>query len=146
MAAGNTGGDPLEKVLIAIGMVREEIAGLRTDLIGKTTAAIPVGSPTRVSAAAGQGAPLKAAYTSSFKPVMLRSERYLVNLNTGHAYQRKENGSQGEWAGIFHRTGGPKGGPWVNSSVPEPNTNEIEGGKRKFTRKHKRRHMKTRKH
>jgi hypothetical protein len=61
------------------------------------------------------------ASSSEFKGVMVGGKRYLVNLESGHCYNRMADGSQGDWAGIFHRTGGPKGGPYVDDSVPEPN-------------------------
>jgi hypothetical protein len=63
---------------------------------------------------------------SEFKGVMVGGKRYLVNLESGHAYNRGADGSQGEWAGIFHRTGGPKGGPWVDDSVAEPTADDDE--------------------
>jgi hypothetical protein len=55
-----------------------------------------------------------------FKGVMLGGSRYLVNLATGHCYRREADGSQGDWAGLFHRTGGPKNGPWIDETVAEP--------------------------
>jgi hypothetical protein len=68
----------------------------------KSTPVVPVAA---APAAAGQ-----------FKPVLLVGVRYLVNMESGHAYYRNEDGSQGDWAGIFSRT--PK--PHVDTSVPEP--------------------------
>jgi hypothetical protein len=76
---------------------------------------------------------------SEYKPVMILSERYLVNMATGHTYHRNSNGSKGAWAGLFKKD--PK--PRIDTSVPEPT---FGGGKRKSTRKHKQRHMETRKH
>jgi hypothetical protein len=66
------------------------------------------------AAAAGQGV---STLNSSFKPVMISGNRYLVNLTRGNAYHRHKNGSIGNWAGIFSRT--PK--PYINTSVPESN-------------------------
>jgi hypothetical protein len=49
-------------------------------------------------------------------------------MASGHAYHRNEGGSQGEWAGIFHKTGGGanKKLPYVDVSVPDPNAEEEE--------------------
>jgi hypothetical protein len=60
--------------------------------------------------------------SGQFKPVLLVGVRYLVNMESGHAYYRNEDGSQGDWAGIFSRT--PK--PHVDTSVPEPGAEEEE--------------------
>ena len=88
-----------------------------------------VSEAPKSSAAAGGGAAAAAASSSSssasaaasaFKPVLLTGTRYLVNMESGHAYFRNEDGSQGEWAGIFSRT--PK--PHVDTSVPEPGAEE----------------------
>ena len=58
---------------------------------------------------------------TEFQGIMLGGTRYLVNLATGHCYRRESDGSQGEWAGLFHRTGSPtKNGPWIDTAVPEP--------------------------
>jgi hypothetical protein len=80
----------------------------------------PKASPKSNAAAA----PAVAAAPSSgdFKPVLLCGQRYLVNMTSGHAYHRSEDGSQGDWAGIFSRT--PK--PHVDTSVPEPGAEEEE--------------------
>lgn len=64
--------------------------------------------------------PPETVVTSEFKGVMLGGGRYLVDLNSGHCYKRAADGSQGDWAGIFHRSGGPKGGSWIDDSVAEP--------------------------
>lgn len=60
--------------------------------------------------------PKTTAAPSGFQPVMLGGNRYYINLASGHAYHRNEDGSQGHWAGLFSRT--PK--PHVDFSVPEP--------------------------
>ena len=58
---------------------------------------------------------------TEFQGIMLGGTRYLVNLTSGHCYHREADGSQGEWAGLFHRTGSPKNnGPWIDTAVPEP--------------------------
>ncbi len=58
---------------------------------------------------------------TEFQGIMLGGHRYLVNLASGHCYHREADGSQGEWAGLFHRTGSPKNnGPWIDTAVPEP--------------------------
>jgi len=62
------------------------------------------------------------AASGQFKPVLLQGVRYLVNMESGHAYHRNDDSSQGDWAGIFSRT--PK--PHVDSSVPEPGAEEEE--------------------
>ena len=80
----------------------------------------PKAAPVKSTAAAASAAP--AAASGVFKPVLLQGERYLVNMESGHAYHRNEDGSQGEWAGIFSRT--PK--PHVDTSVPEPGAEEEE--------------------
>jgi hypothetical protein len=99
---------------------------------GESAPAVQVAAPAPLPAPPAQA-------PRTFKPVLLQGVRYLVNMNSGHAYHREENGSQGNWAGLFKRE--PK--PYVNTSVPKP----LEGGKQKSTRKHKRRHSKrTRKH
>ena len=65
-------------------------------------------------------APVKTA-PANFQPVMLKDEsgkpaRYYINLQTGHAYHRSEDGTQGHWAGLFSKT--PK--PHIDHSVAEP--------------------------
>lgn len=92
----------------------------------------------RTEKKAGESMPTAAGEAGEFKPVLIAGVRYFVNMETGHAYFRNEDGSPGEWAGMFQRS--PK--PHINTSVPEP----LEGGKRKSTRKQKRKHKKTRKH
>ena len=62
-----------------------------------------------------------------FTPVMLKGadgkpKRYFVNLATGHAYNRNEDGSQGSWAGLFSKT--PK--PQIDFTAPEPGAEEEE--------------------
>ena len=80
----------------------------------------PKAAPKSTPAAPVAAAPVVAAPAASaagqFKPVLLVGVRYLVNMESGHAYYRNEDGSQGDWAGIFSRT--PK--PHVDTSVPEP--------------------------
>ena len=58
---------------------------------------------------------------AGFQPVMLKDEsgrpaRYYINLQTGHAYHRSEDNTQGHWAGLFSKT--PK--PHIDHSVAEP--------------------------
>jgi hypothetical protein len=77
----------------------------------------PKAAPAKSTAAAASAAP---AASGQFKPVLLVGVRYLVNMESGHAYYRNEDGSQGDWAGIFSRT--PK--PHVDTSVPEPGAEE----------------------
>jgi hypothetical protein len=152
-------------VLTSIEGVRAEIAGLRADLAGsspeapgkarqnpwaslsgnQTAERIANMKESKVAKkAAGVSVPLPTAAASSspasFKSVLLRGVRYLVDMDSGHAYYRNEDGSQGEWAGIFSRT--PM--PHINTSVPKPNG--LAGGKRKSTRKHTRKQKKTRNH
>jgi len=77
----------------------------------------PKAAPKSTPAAPVAAAPVVAASAAGqFKPVLLVGVRYLVNMESGHAYYRNEDGSQGDWAGIFSRT--PK--PHVDTSVPEP--------------------------
>jgi hypothetical protein len=110
----------------------------RAEKIAKMKAARAEKKELKTAAGEGLPAPPAAQAPGGFQSVMLDGKRYLVNMETGHAYDRQANGSQGEWAGIFSKT--PK--PHINTSVPKP----LGGGKRKSTRKHKRRHAKTRKH
>jgi hypothetical protein len=63
---------------------------------------------------------------SEFQGIMLGGNRYLVNLASGHCYRRETDGTQGDWAGLFHRTGGPKNnGPWIDETVAEPENDEL---------------------
>jgi hypothetical protein len=95
------------------------------------TASVP-----SAKAVAPPPAPAEAAPADEFRPVMLQGKKFFVNLATGHAYSRNEDGSQGDWAGIFHNPA--KGGlpnpnaktpkaPWVDSSVAEPTEGDDEG-------------------
>ena len=68
-----------------------------------------------------------ASSDTEFKGVMLGGNRYLVQLSSGHCYHRSKDGSQGDWAGIFHRNGGPKNGPWIDDAVPEPDADDDDG-------------------
>ena len=105
-------------------------AGSTTESAADNTAALHVeAAPSPVLTAAASSSVTvtnagNAAADSSpadeFKGVMLGGNRYLVNLKTGHCYRREKDGSQGDWAGLFHRTGGPKNGPWIDESVAEP--------------------------
>jgi hypothetical protein len=64
---------------------------------------------------------------TEFQGIMLGGTRYLVNLASGHCYHREADGSQGEWAGLFHRTGSPtKNGPWIDTAAPEPVFTDID--------------------
>lgn len=71
--------------------------------------------------------PPESVVTSEFKGLMLGGARYLVDMSTGHCYHRSADGSQGDWAGLFHRTGGPKGGSWIDDSVAEPENDSDSG-------------------
>jgi hypothetical protein len=90
-------------------------------------AAKKVAAPA-VSVMEAAAVPLPASPASSvesgpakeFQGIMLGGKRYLVNLESGHCYERLSNGSQGDWAGLFHRTGGPKNGPHIDTKVAEP--------------------------
>ena len=91
----------------------------------KSEAAPKASSPKAAAAAPKTNAapaPAPAAASGQFKPVLLVGVRYLVNMESGHAYYRNEDGSQGDWAGIFSRT--PK--PHVDTSVSEPGAEEEE--------------------
>ena len=89
-----------------------------------TAPASPKAAPVAVKAAE----PVAAAESKDkFTPVMLKGadgkpKRYFVNLATGHAYNRNEDGSQGSWAGLFSKT--PK--PQIDFTVPEPGAEEEE--------------------
>jgi hypothetical protein len=80
----------------------------------KTEAAAPKAAPKEAPKASASAS--AAPSGGEFKPVMLSGNRYLVNLENGHAYHRLSDGGQGEWAGIFSKT--PK--PHIDDSVPEP--------------------------
>lgn len=113
-------------------------AGGSTDSVTESadnTAAVHVEaapSPVLTAAASSSVVVTNAATNSSpadeFKGVMLGGNRYLVNLASGHCYRREKDGSQGDWAGIFHRTGGPKNGPWIDETVAEPTDDDNDGG------------------
>jgi len=71
--------------------------------------------------------PVASVGESSFKRVLLDGKRYLVNMTSGHTYFRAADDSQGDWAGIFKKTGSKKtGGPWVDDSVSEPVFTDLE--------------------
>jgi hypothetical protein len=53
---------------------------------------------------------------AGFKKVALNGDRFWVNLESGHAYYRLADESQGEWAGLFSKS--PK--PNVDKTAPEP--------------------------
>lgn len=99
-------------------------------LVAKNEAAPPspkAALPPPVPSFAGSAASASEAEAAvEFRPVMLNSKRFFVNLANGHAYTRNPDGSQGAWAGIFSKTGGPKGGPWIDDSVAEPGAEESE--------------------
>jgi hypothetical protein len=151
-ASGYKGKDLGHELIQFASSLKEEKADLSAwsdeEILARRESWSPPSSATKVAAPLPAAA---AANTVEFKPIMLAGNRYLVNLATGHTYHRLANGSQGDWAGIFHRTGGPKGGPYIDDSVPEPSSSTestFEGGKRNSTRKHKhpRKQKKTRKH
>jgi len=62
-----------------------------------------------------------------FKKVALtkdgKNERFWVNLESGHAYYRLADESQGEWAGLFSKT--PK--PHIDFDAPEPAAEDDDG-------------------
>lgn len=66
--------------------------------------------------------PKASAALANFQPVMLGGHRYYINLASGYAYNRNEDGSQGHWAGLFSRT--PK--PHVDFSVAEPEFTDLD--------------------
>jgi hypothetical protein len=71
--------------------------------------------------------PVASVGESSFKRVLLDGKRYLVNMTSGHTYFREADDSQGDWAGIFKKTGSKKtGGPWVDDSISEPVFTDLE--------------------
>jgi hypothetical protein len=98
------------------------------------SAAVAPSSPALVASSssmtsskpAAPSAPAAASSSTEFKGVMIGGARYLVNLESGHCYNREKDGSQGEWAGLFHRTGGPKNGPYIDTEVAEPSDDAAE--------------------
>jgi len=93
----------------------------------KAAAAVKKAAPAPAPAPAPVAVKTEAA--DEFKPVLLNKKRYLVNLATGHAYNRNEDGSQSTWAGIFskkmqHPDG--KIAPGIDFTVPEPGAEEAE--------------------
>lgn len=77
-------------------------------------------TPVTVSNAAAT-ATTTSSSTGGFRKASVRGSPYLVNQDSGHAYHRMKDGSQGDWAGIFHRNGHPEdNGPWIDDSVAEP--------------------------
>lgn len=80
-------------------------------------------APVAVSTSNAASSSTAAASSSAgaFRKASVRGSPYLVNVESGHAYNRMKDGSQGDWAGIFHRDGHPEdNGPWIDDSVPEP--------------------------
>lgn len=88
----------------------------------KAAASAPSSAPAspepKVSAAAAPAAP---AADSEWKPFILKGKRYLWNPSNNYTYYREEDGSQGEWAGIFNPANKS-----IDSSVPEPMEDEGE--------------------
>ena len=119
-------------------------AGGSTDSVTESadnTAAVLEAAPSPVLTAAASSsvvvtnagkAAADSAPVSEFQGVMLGGNRYLVNLANGHCYRREKDGSQGDWAGIFHRTGGKKNGPYIDEAVPEPTDDDGDDGDFRF--------------
>jgi hypothetical protein len=86
--------------------------------------ASPKAAPTSVAPASPKAAPAPAPASADpsdeFKPTLLGGKKYFINLKTGHAYHRNDDGSQGEWAGLFSRI--PK--PHIDFDAPEPTEEE----------------------
>jgi hypothetical protein len=55
--------------------------------------------------------------TEDFKPMLFKAVKYLFRKSDGHCYLRKEDGTQGAWAGIFTVVNGK---PNLDTSVPAP--------------------------
>lgn len=78
-------------------------------------------APVAMSNAAATAATSSSSSAGGFRKASVRGAPYLVNTASGHAYHRMKDGSQGEWAGIFHRDGHPDdNGPWIDDGVAEP--------------------------
>lgn len=91
--------------------------------VSVTTAASSSSSSAAASSSSSAAAVVVSAPSSApvgFKKVALNNERFWVNLESGHAYYRLADESQGEWAGLFSKT--PK--PNVDKSVPEPTADD----------------------
>jgi len=60
--------------------------------------------------------------TSGFQKIRLDGRGYLVNFESGHAYFRNPDDSMGDWAGLFHKTGGgeSKKAAWIDTTVRAP--------------------------
>jgi hypothetical protein len=67
----------------------------------------------------------KSETTTGFQKIRLDGQGYLVNFETGHAYKRNPDDSMGDWAGLFHKTGGGanKKAAWIDTAVRAPLTN-----------------------
>jgi hypothetical protein len=89
------------------------------------TESAPVSPPPKASSSSTANAVSSAAVAvtsasasgpAGFKKVALNGERFWVNLESGHAYYRLPDESQGDWAGLFSKT--PK--PNVDKTAAEP--------------------------
>ena len=92
-----------------------------------TVAADSVAVPTETPLPPSPVVSALSSAAPAFRKATVRGALYLVNLSSGHAYKRLANGTQGDWAGIFHRNGFPgdalqeaDNGPWIDDSVAEP--------------------------
>ena len=147
-SAGYSGADLGVKMVQFASSLKDEKADFSAWTDEEILARRKTWAPPNVAKVVKTASPLPAspapslAVPGGFQALMLDGNRYLVNLATGYAYDRLANGSKGEWAGIFTKS--PK--PGIDTSVPEPANLDFAGGRGKSTRKHKRRHGKTRKH
>jgi hypothetical protein len=64
----------------------------------------------------------KSESSTGFQKIRLDGQGYLVNFETGHAYKRNADDSMGDWAGLFHKTGGGanKKAAWIDTKVRAP--------------------------
>ena len=84
-----------------------------------TAVSVPLPPSPKLSASTGANA--------GFQRMSLLGDPYWVNKATGHCYKRNKDGSQGNWAGIFHSSGGPvNGGPYIDDSADEPGSDTDE--------------------
>lgn len=82
---------------------------------------VPASAAKSAPAAKSSPAPVTASEPSDeFKPTLLQGKKYFINLKTGHSYHRNDDGSQGDWAGLFSRV--PK--PHIDAEAPEPTEEE----------------------
>lgn len=112
-----------ERKAKAAKMAAAKAAKKATAVVATSVLAEATVDPTETASVVSQAptAVASSSTSSGFQRMSLQGSAYWVNKATGHCYHRNKDGSQGNWAGIFHSTGGPvNGGPYLDDSVAEP--------------------------